>query len=155
MAFELKEIVPWGRSYEEYVAMFQLTAADLTQPILGCGDGPAAFNAVLTQAGGQVVSVDPIYEFDAAAIAARIQDTFKIVLEQIRLNQAEFIWTTIPSVKALGEIRCKAMDIFLADYPHGVQDGRYHCESLPTLSFQNQQFGLALCSHLLLSLIHI
>lgn len=39
MAFELNQIVPWGRSYDEYVAMFSLSPQDLEKSLLGCGDG--------------------------------------------------------------------------------------------------------------------
>lgn len=67
MAFELSGVVPWGRSYAEYVAMFALSDEDLNRRILGCGDGPAAFNAGLTGRGGSVVSVDPLYAFSADA----------------------------------------------------------------------------------------
>lgn len=72
MGLVLQDIVPWGRSFDEYQRMFALDAADLGQRILGCGDGPAAFNAALTARGGQVVSVDPLYAFDAVQIHARI-----------------------------------------------------------------------------------
>jgi hypothetical protein len=41
----LTEIVPWGRSFDEYRAMFALSEGDLGGRILGCGDGPASFNA--------------------------------------------------------------------------------------------------------------
>ena len=44
MSFSLKQIVPWGRSFAEYVAMFALSGDDLGKRILGCGDGPAAFD---------------------------------------------------------------------------------------------------------------
>ena len=44
MSFTLSGVVPWGRSYNEYVAMFSLSAVDLRQRILGCADGPSAFN---------------------------------------------------------------------------------------------------------------
>ena len=33
--------------------MFDLSAADLGRRILGCGDGPASFNAELTAQGGR------------------------------------------------------------------------------------------------------
>lgn len=39
MAFTLDKVVPWGRSYDEYVAMFALSSDDLRRRILGCGDG--------------------------------------------------------------------------------------------------------------------
>ncbi len=44
---QLQDIVPWGRSFEEYRDMFLLTDADLQKSILGCGDGPAAFDLAL------------------------------------------------------------------------------------------------------------
>ncbi len=66
MAFTLEQVVPWGRSYDEYIQMFALSQTDLEKRILGCGDGPAGFNAQLSQQGGRVISVDPIYEFDLA-----------------------------------------------------------------------------------------
>mgnify|MGYP001151519090 CR=1 FL=1 len=63
VAFALDTVVPWGRSFDEYVAMFSLSERDLRLPILGCADGRASFNAVLTRRGGNVISVDPICVF--------------------------------------------------------------------------------------------
>jgi len=54
---ELEGIVPWGRSFNEYQVMFALSATDLQKSILGCGDGPACFNAQLTKAGGHIISI--------------------------------------------------------------------------------------------------
>ena len=62
MGFSLDKVVPWGRSFEEYVKMFNLSDDDLKRRILGCGDGPASFNASLTERGGNVVYIDPIYK---------------------------------------------------------------------------------------------
>lgn len=45
MPFTLENIVPWGRSLDEYISMFQLSGKDLDAKILGCADGPASFNA--------------------------------------------------------------------------------------------------------------
>jgi hypothetical protein len=39
MSFTLANVVPWGRSYDEYVEMFSLTAGDFHRPSLGCSDG--------------------------------------------------------------------------------------------------------------------
>ena len=149
MGFTLKEIVPWGRSYAEYIDMFALTPAELTHSILGCGDGPAGFNAALSRDGGQIISVDPLYAFSKEAIAERIDETFDVVIEQVRNNQHDFVWNTISSIEALGKARQGAMDDFLEDYTQGLKKGRYRCESLPRLSFQEHTFALALCSHLL------
>jgi hypothetical protein len=49
--FTLDLIVPWGRSFDEYRQMFALTEADLGGRLVGCGDGPASFNAEATRRG--------------------------------------------------------------------------------------------------------
>ena len=108
MGFTLENIVPWGRSYAEYVAMFALSGDDLRRCILGCGDGPAAFNAQLTGQGGRIVSVDPLYAFDAEQIRDRIVATCETVLDQARQNRDDYVWDVIPSVEALGRMRMVA-----------------------------------------------
>jgi hypothetical protein len=147
--FTLDQVVPWGRSFEEYRAMFALTDRDLKSRLLGCGDGPAGFNAVATSLGAAVISCDPIYQWGVPELRGRITDTYAQVLEQTRQNEQEFIWDTIPSIEALGRTRMAAMDAFLTDYPAGQAAGRYVAAELPTLPFEAQAFDLALCSHLL------
>lgn len=149
MAFALQEIVPWGRSYQEYVDMFALTEEDLSKPILGCGDGPASFNAECTRRGGTVTSVDPLYAFGVDEIRQRIEETYETIMEQTRQNQEEFVWKNISSVDELGRLRMAAMREFLADYPQGRIEGRYLPQSAPVLSLPDDSFGLALSSHFL------
>lgn len=149
MGFTLDKVVPWGRSYDEYVRMFNLTKKDLSLRILGCGDGPAAFNSTLTKRGGSIVSVDPVYVFDTAQIRSRIAETYETVLTQLHKNQGDYVWEDIPSVEQLGKIRMSAMDEFLADFGTGRQEGRYVTGELPLLPFESQQFDIALSSHFL------
>lgn len=91
MSFCLEKVVPWGRTFDEYVAMFALDSEDLAKRIIGCGDGPASFNATLTSRGGSAVSSDPLYQFTADEIAGRIDETYEIVMEQTRQNAGEFV----------------------------------------------------------------
>jgi len=149
MSFSLDKVVPWGRSFDEYVAMFALEPADLRRRILGCGDGPAAFNAVANRAGGGVVSVDPMYEFSGAQIKQRIDDVFDGVLAETERNKDEFVWQHIKSVRELGSMRKAAMDEFLSDYDSGLKEYRYVAGELPSLAFMDHTFELALCSHFL------
>ncbi|MDE2118258.1 MAG: SAM-dependent methyltransferase, partial [Betaproteobacteria bacterium] len=92
MGFTLDKVVPWGRSYDEYVSMFGFTEIDLGLRILGCGDGPAGFNSSLTKRGGNVVSVDPIYVFDTDQIRGRISETYETVMAQMRKNKDNYLW---------------------------------------------------------------
>lgn len=149
MAFTLNHVVPWGRSFDEYERMFALTAEDLERPILGCGDGPASFNAEATRRGARVTSVDPLYAYSGAEISARIEATYDEILAQTRRNQHEFVWAQFLSVEELGQARMRAMHRFLADYDAGRQDGRYLAAELPVLPFADRSFELVVCSHLL------
>src|SRR4030066_2091179 len=149
MGFTLDKVVPGGRSYDEYVSMFSLTESDLELRVLGCGDGPAAFNSALSKRGGNVVSVDPIYVFDAAQIKTRVSDTYETVMTQVRKNKSDFVWGVIPSVEQLGSVRMSAMEPFLADFEMGNQEGRSLAGALPSLPFKSRQFDIALSSHFL------
>lgn len=149
MPFQLDNVVPWGRTFDEYQAMFALTPSDLRGRILGCADGPAAFNATASGAGARVVSADPLYQFTAAQILERVEATASTVAEQTRQNAQEFVWTTIPSVEALLDLRLTAIRTFLADLESGRAGGRYVCASLPDLPFARDSFDVALCSHFL------
>ena len=149
MAFRLEEVVPWGRSFEEYQAMFALSDKDLSERILGCADGPASFNSGLTKRGGKIVSADPLYRFSREGIRNRIGQIFETVLDETRKNAHEFVWETIPSVEELGRTRREAMDDFLDDYLEGLDQERYIDASLPELPFREKEFDLALCSHYL------
>jgi hypothetical protein len=123
--FTLANVVPWGRSFDEYCRMFNLSAEDLGLRILGCGDGPASFNAEATRQGARVVSCDPIYRWDAERIRERIEATFDQVLGQAQENADEFVWDSIRSVEELGRIRMAAMEAFLRDFDGGKAQGRY------------------------------
>lgn len=146
---ELSEAVPWGRSLREYKKMFSLTESDLGKKILGCSDGPACFNAELTRLGGKVVSVDPIYQFEAEQIRSRIDEVYSEIIGQMTKNKNDYVWTEIGSIEELGKIRMDAMGIFLSDYDQGKKAGRYINSTLPVLPFKDKEFDLALCSHFL------
>ncbi|MFW2366769.1 MAG: class I SAM-dependent methyltransferase, partial [Desulforhopalus sp.] len=149
MSFTLSKVVPWGRSFEEYIAMFSLSSTDLKLEILGCGDGPACFNSIHSSRGGSIVSIDPLYDFSKEEIKDRIDETYEEVLEQVRRNTGEFIWESIGSVEELGRIRMAAMQSFLQDFDDGKKEGRYIAGGLPNLPFHDGKFDLALSSHFL------
>ncbi|MDE0123176.1 MAG: class I SAM-dependent methyltransferase [Bryobacterales bacterium] len=149
MPFSIDRVVPWGRSLAEYQAMFNLAETDLGGVILGCGDGPASFNAEMSAKGRAVVSVDPLYSASAAAIERRVEETFDEVMDEMRRHSDDFVWTHVPSVAELGRRRMAALRRFIGDYPGGKAEGRYVEASLPDLPFDGGAFDLALSSHLL------
>jgi hypothetical protein len=147
--FTLDQVVPWGRSFDEYWRMFALSEDDLRSRILGCADGPASFNAEALLAGHRVVSCDPLYRYNADQIRERVQATSEVILEQTRRNVDQFVWTTIRSIDELRAVRMSSMELFLADFETGKREGRYLDATLPNLPFAAGAFDLALCSHFL------
>jgi hypothetical protein len=139
-------VLPYGRSFDEYVEMFSLTPRDKTRRILGVADGPASFNATASTRGWRVTSLDPIYQFPARTI----RDRFYAVVDRM----LEIAWVSKPwlaqryrSREALRAYREQVLEAFAADFE--ARPNRYVAGALPTLPFQNRAFDLALCSYLL------
>jgi len=149
ITIRLNDVIPWGRSFDEYRRMFALTNDDLAGSILGCGDGPASFNAEATALGHRVVSCDPIYALSATQIERYVEECYDTVISQVKQIPDGFVWSYFRDPDHLGECRLAAMRRFLADFEKGKQQGRYVTASLPTLPFRDGQFSLAVVSHLL------
>ncbi len=145
----LGNIIPWGRNLSEYRNMFLLNKEDLNVKILGCGDGPSSFNMEIDLNDGSVVSVDPLYAYSKKEIIRRIDEVTDVIMDQVKENKDNFVWKNIQNPDMLYDMRIEAMTEFLIDYDEGKEEGRYLNESLPTLSFTDKQFDLALSSHFL------
>lgn len=127
--------------------MFVLTDTDRSKSILGCGDGPASFNAEWRAGGGRVVSVDPVYRFPASAIADRIDEARELIVANTSKNMDAYVWDEMQSIERLVEVRTTAMRRFLSDIRTGGKP--YAAAQVPDLPFVDAQFDLALCSHFL------
>src|SRR5665647_2241589 len=151
MPFELKNTVPWGQNLEEYTKIFNLTEKDFQSKIISFGDGPASFNAEMTQLNIKVVSIDPIYQFGRTELKQRIAETKETVIEQTKSNVENFVWKNIRDVNHLETIRMNAMMQFLDDFEKGKKQDRYRYHELPnTTDFRDLQFYLGLSSHFLI-----
>lgn len=99
--------------------------------------------------GYRVVSVDPLYHCSAEQIRERGRSAYRTIIEQPVANQSAYVWAEIPSPQDLGRIRIETMHEFLTDFELGKSEGRYLPHQLPQLPFGDDEFDLALCSHLL------
>lgn len=151
MSFMLKNVVPWGRNFKEYVSMFNLTENDLTKKIAGFGDGPASFNYEATEKGCDVVSFDPVYQFSKEEISKRIEEARVIVMQQMKENMDNYVWKNIKNLDELENLRMSAMNLFLSDYECGKSENRYIAHALPEkLPYNENAFDIGLSSHFLL-----
>lgn len=149
MSICLNETVPLGRSLREYELMFSLSAADRRSLILDCAAGPSSFNAELTAAGGDVWSVDPLYQFGGAEIQRQFFSTLDHVIDQVRATPQNWIWSCHRNPEDLRRNRIAVMERFIAHYSGAKGTGRYVCGALPNLPLETGRFDLALSSHFL------
>ncbi len=151
MPFKLNSVVPWGRNFAEYRAMFCLTDEDMKKKIAGFGDGSASFNCEASQQGYSVTSFDPIYSFSVNALRDRINEVRDIVMEQMRNNTENYVWKNIKTLDELENVRMSAMKLFLSDFEKGKKENRYIYHELPDKPpYENGAFDIGLSSHFLL-----
>lgn len=149
MAVQLDQVVPFGRSFDEYVRMFALSESDLQSSILSVADGPASFNAEGTQKGCQIQSIDPLYVFSADEIRGRFEAVLDDIIQQVEETPDDYVWSYHPSPAALRKRRSLVTENFCADYPIGRQQGRYRPGELPALPAKSGAYDLGLVSHFL------
>ena len=142
-------VPPTARSFDEYVRMFGLVDDDANRRILAVGEGLSNFNAEATRRGWQVVSIDPLYSHDAVELRAQFVTTLDAIVPGVSRAAQHWIWSVHESPEALKTYRNRIADDFLADFPAGLDAGRYRALSLPALPFRDDEFDLVLCSHLL------
>ncbi|HEY2534122.1 MAG TPA: hypothetical protein VGJ20_40400 [Xanthobacteraceae bacterium] len=153
--FRLDDVVPWGRSAEEYAAFFALDGLPPSARILDCASGPSSFAAEMSRAGKAVTAVDPLYQFPRAAIERRIEIACHRMAEGLERAHDRFVWTFFGSVEGLIRYRMATMQRFLEDYEDGLRRRRYVTGALPSLEkFADQSFDIVLCSHFLFMYDH-
>lgn len=149
MAMQLDQVVPFGRSFDEYVKMFSLSEMDLQRKILSVADGPASFNAEGTERGYRIQSVDPLYCFGADEVRDRFYAVLDNIINQVTATPEDWVWSYHKSPEDLKANRVKVTERFYQDYEIGKREGRYTIGELPKLDYKTNSFDLGLSSHFL------
>lgn len=149
MVVELKTVVPFGRSLEEYRMMFELSEQDLEKNIVGVSDGVSSFNTEMNAAGKRVLSIDPIYEESGEFIQSAFNNSIENVIQQLGSTSGDYIWSYYKNLDVYRDIRTATIKRFLKDFETGISDGRYVLGELPSLKYADKSFDLALHANLL------
>ncbi|RKD95102.1 hypothetical protein [Halopiger aswanensis] len=148
--FEVTDCAVIGRTFEEYLAMFDLEPAELEgRRVLDCPSGVASFVATATDRGVDAVGADVIYERARDELAGRCRDDRESVADQILEKPGLFAWSFYESPADRRRYLRRASERFLDDYADGRRDGRYVTAALPTLPFASDSFPLVLSAHFL------
>ncbi|WP_114575405.1 hypothetical protein [Saliphagus sp. LR7] len=148
-AFEVRDVAVIGRTFEEYLAMFDLEARDLEgERVLDCPSGAGSFAAGVADRGVSAVGADRAYRRPPAELARRCRSDTAAVADQLPEKRELFDWEYYGSVEGRIELLKRACETFLGDY-RAASGGRYVAGALPDLPFADDAFSLALSAHLL------
>ncbi|WPP39700.1 SAM-dependent methyltransferase [Paenibacillus hunanensis] len=145
---ELSRIVFIGRTFDEYLSMFDLTKQDLIgRRILDCPAGACSFTAVANTLGAQVTATDIAYYHPFAQLAEKGLADIEHTMLHMEKVQSNYVWDYFQSVADLKKHRSQA----LADCAHDMQQfpERYIAATLPRLPFEENAFDLTLSAHFL------
>ncbi len=137
-----------GRSWEEYQKMFHLEEWELkNQSFLDCAAGASSFAAYLANQGGDVRAVDRLYDQDPQILRSLCQEHLEALIKSLEPIKKEFDWTYFRDLEHLQKHRYGSCQEFYQDYSQNRH--RYIQGDLTRLPFDDDQFDIVLCSHLL------
>lgn len=148
-AFEVEDdFLLVGRTFEEYLAMFDLTVDDLRgRRIVDCGGGVGSFPAVASTVAERVVAVDPVYGPPPDELEVACAEAVDRNVEQLREKRDLFVWDQYGDPETRGRYLRAAYRRFLADY--AIDPGRYVGGALPDLPLADDAVDLALSANVL------
>lgn len=146
------------RSYEEYCAMFNLGEigeigggwdAEHSSPVLDVAGGASSFTAQLHARGIQAMAVDPFYKGVTEDVIAAAAKEIEISSAKITANAEAYNWSYYGSPEQHRDLRIRSLALFAEDFRSEDAQNRYTPAELPHLPFEDQTFGLVVCSHFL------
>ncbi|EDY82431.1 hypothetical protein VDG1235_2053 [Verrucomicrobiia bacterium DG1235] len=147
---ELNSIYFFGRPYAELLKCFGLEEAELIgKSVLECPSGPSSFVLEANAAGIGAIGVDPLFYRKPSAIRDLALADFRVMFDKVRAAPDRFARRTYRSIEEAERVRRLGLERFLADYGIGKALGRYREGSLPYLEFEDDEFDIVLCGHLL------
>ncbi|WP_338119235.1 SAM-dependent methyltransferase [Paenibacillus polysaccharolyticus] len=145
---ELSQIVFIGRTFEEYMLMFDLTREELAgQNILDCPGGACSFSGQARKLGAHAVASDIVYQYGMNELGTKGFQDIEHTMKQIQAVQGMYVWDHFGTIEGLRQERLRAIT-------DCVKDMREHPECyvatvLPELPFNDEQFDLTLSAHFL------
>ncbi|WP_433743986.1 SAM-dependent methyltransferase [Paenibacillus amylolyticus] len=145
---ELAQIVFIGRTFKEYMKMFNLTVEDVAgKSILDCPGGACSFSSQARKWGADPMAVDMAYEYEIDELEVKGFQDIEHTMKQLKPVQGIYVWDQFGSIQGLKEERTRAITDCIADmrkFPDG-----YVASVLPQLPFEDEQFDLTLSAHFL------
>lgn len=145
---ELSQIVFIGRTFEEYMRMFDLTTEELAgQNILDCPGGACSFSSQARKHGAHSVAADIVYQYEMNELGTKGLQDIEHTMKQIHAVQGKYVWDQFGTIEGLRQERLRAITDCVEDMRHYPEC--YVATVLPELPFNDKQFDLTLSAHFL------
>lgn len=145
---DLGRIVFIGRTFEEYMAMFDLSIKELQgQKVLDCPAGACSFTAIGRQKGLDVTACDIAYYHPADALAVKGKKDIEHVMEGMERVKQDYVFNYFRDIDDLVRHRKQALDECTAGMKSDPE--HYVPAELPVLPFEDDEFDLILSAHFL------
>lgn len=145
---DLSRIVFIGRTFDEYMSMFNLTKKDLIgRRILDCPAGACSFTAIANQLGADVTATDIAYYHPFEQLAEKGFEDIEHTMLHMEKVQNNYLWDYFKSVAGLRNHRTQALTDCANDMK--LFPNRYIPAVLPVLPFKDKEFNLTLSAHFL------
>ncbi len=149
-SLQLDRIVFIGRTYSEYLRMFDLDESMLRSGrVLDCAAGPSSFTAEAHNKGLDVTACDCLYTVPIEELVQKGKDDIAHTFQKVDDVPHLYVWKHYKDRQEIIVLRHKALGLFAQDYSDGFRQGRYIRAELPRLPFLDKAFSLVLSSHFL------
>lgn len=144
----LERIVFIGRTYDEYLRMFNVKPGDLKgRTVLDCPGGACSFTAIAGQNGIEAVAADIAYQFDPSALEAKGRLDIGHAVQHVESLEYQYRWDEFGGPEGLRSERTRALTATVEDMKRHPE--RYVAAVLPVLPFKDRQFDITLSAHFL------
>lgn len=145
---DIDRIIFIGRTFEEYVNMFDLSIANLkNKKVLDCPAGACSFSATARENGLDVEACDIAYYFNNVELYNKGKEDIKHMINKMEKSKSNYNWTFFNDTDDLKDYRIEALDTCVKDMK--LYQEKYHAVELPQLPFSDNEFDILLSAHFL------
>lgn len=146
---ELNRVVFLGRTWEEYLLIFDLKEEQLIgKSVLDCPGGACSFTAIANQRGIRSVAADLAYYHSVEALKEKGLQDIEYIIPKIEQVKDNYRWDYFENIVELKNKRVTALSQCIKDMEE-TNKSRYFPVVLPVLPFEDGFFDITLSAHLL------
>ncbi|MCF8564660.1 SAM-dependent methyltransferase [Alicyclobacillus tolerans] len=149
VGLDLSRIVFIGRTWEEYLLMFNLSKEDLVgRKVLDCPSGACSFTANANKNGIKTMATDIAYYHNVDDLEKKGFQDIQHTMQSMEQSKGNYIWDFFSGIGELKRARTQALTECISDMKEfGIS--HYIPSVLPQLPFTDKQFDVTLSAHFL------